>query len=163
MLALVALLAIAPPLYRFVVAFQVRRLFGSLNRHDWQPVLEGLAPEFIYRFHGETSISGVRRRRETVDAWFQRVFRILPDARFELQDLMVAGPPWNTRVATHATISGNLPDGAPYENTFKQRIALSWGKVSSIETVEDTQKLDRAMRALAANGFEEAVAAPLND
>jgi hypothetical protein len=66
-------------------------------------------------------------------------------------------------VATHATISGNLPDGAPYENTFKQRIVLSWGKVSSIETVEDTQKLDRAMRALAANGFEEAVAAPLND
>ena len=163
MLALAALLALAPPLYRLAVGLQIRRVFAGLNRHEWRLVTEGLADEFTYHFHGDTSISGVRHKRETVDAWFERVFRIVPDAHFDIQDVMVAGPPWNTRVATHARISGHLADGAPYSNDFKQRVVIRFGKVSSIETVEDTQKLDRAMQALAASGFEEAVAAPLND
>jgi ketosteroid isomerase-like protein len=161
--ALVLLVALAPPLYRLGVGAQIRRLFASLNRHDWSPVTANLASEFTYEFHGDTAIGGVRRRRETVDAWFERVFRVLPDARFELRDVVVGGPPWNTRVAIHASIAGNLADGTPYSNVFQQRVVVRWAKVRSIETIEDTQKLDRAMRALAASGFEEAVAAPLVD
>jgi ketosteroid isomerase-like protein len=162
-LALAVLAALAPPLYRLAVQVQLRRLFKALSRHDYEPILAGLADEFTYHFHGETAISGTRSRRETVGAWFERVFRIVPDARFDVQDLMVAGPPWNTRVATHVRISGNLADGTPYFNDFKQRIVIRFAKVTSIETIEDTQKLDRALQALGAKGFEEAVAAPLVD
>jgi ketosteroid isomerase-like protein len=163
MVALAVLLVLVPPLYRFAVGFQIRRIFRSLSRGDWQPVLDSLAPEFTYLFHGDTSISGLRRRRETVDAWFRRLYRILPSPRFEPEDIVVGGPPWNTRVAALATISGDLADGTPYRNTFMQRVTIRFGRVTAIETVEDTQRLERAMQALAATGFDEAVAPPLTD
>jgi ketosteroid isomerase-like protein len=154
---------VVPPLYRRAVAWQVRRLFGRLNQGDWGAVNAGLANDFVYRFHGETAIGGVRRTLPTMEAWWQRMFRILPAPRFEILDVMVTGPPWATRVATHGTIAGTLPDGTPYDNTFMQRATARFGKLVAIETLEDTQRLDRAMTALAATGFDEAVAAPLED
>lgn len=160
---LAALAAVVPPLYRAIVAVIVRGYFGELNKGNWQAVNDGLAAEFTYHFHGDHALGGTRRRRATMDAWWQRLFRILPDARWEVQDVLVAGPPWATRVSTHATIRGHLPEGTPYENAFKQRIVLRFGKVVSVETLEDSQRLERAMNALAAKGFEEAVAAPLVD
>ncbi len=163
MLALVLLAAVAPPLYRAVVAAQVRRLFGQLNRGNWHAVNDRLAGEFSYRFHGDTALGGVKRRRATMETWWRRVFAILPNARFEATDVLVAGPPWATRVAVDATISGDLADGTPYTNVFRQKIVLRLGRVVSIETVEDTQRLERALRALGAAGVPEALAAPLND
>ena len=163
LLPLLVVAAVVPPLYRWAVARQVRAMFGELNRGNWAAVNAGLAPEFSYRFHGATSISGLRSTRPTMEAWWRRLFRILPSPWFEVLDVVVAGPPWATRVATHARISGDLADGTPYENVFMQRAVARFGKLVAIETIEDTQKLDRAMAALAANGFEEATAPPLED
>jgi ketosteroid isomerase-like protein len=161
---LVAVLAaLVPPLYRWAVARQVRRMFDALNRGDWSAVNDALASEFSYRFHGDTSIGGLRRRRATMEAWWARMFRILPEPRFEVLDVVVAGPPWATRVATHATIRGTLPDGTPYDNVFMQRVVARFGRLVRVETIEDTQRLDRAMTALAAAGFPEATAPPLED
>ncbi|MEZ7681558.1 hypothetical protein [Rothia aeria] len=38
-----------------------------------------------------------------------------------------------------------------------------WGKVTSIETCEDVQILERALSIVADNGQEEALAEPLED
>ena len=42
-------------------------------------------------------------------------------------------------------------------------MSLSWGRVVSVETVEDLQVLERAPRTVADAGASEALAAPITD
>lgn len=95
--------------------------------------------------------------------WWQRVLDLLPGARFNIQDVLVNGSPWRTRIAVRASISGDLPGGVRYENTVFQFMTLVWGKVLSVETVEDLQVLEHALAAVVENGKPEALAAPIND
>jgi ketosteroid isomerase-like protein len=54
-----------------------------------------------------------------------------------------------------------VPNGDRYENTVFQFMTLAWGKVTSVETVEDLQALERALRIVAESGVEEALASPI--
>jgi hypothetical protein len=58
-------------------------------------------------------------------------------------------------------VSGPLPNGERYENLVFQFMTLRWGKVSSVETVEDLQVLERALQIVAEAGNSEAGAAPI--
>lgn len=60
-------------------------------------------------------------------------------------------------------VSGPLPNGERYENTVFQFMTLRWGKVSSVETIEDLQILERALKVVAASGKPEAIADPILD
>lgn len=88
---------------------------------------------------------------------------LLPGAQFNIRDVLVNGGPWRTRIAVRASISGELPDGTRYENTVFQFMTLVWGKVVSVETCEDLQKLGRALAVVAEAGTTEALAAPITD
>jgi len=57
------------------------------------------------------------------------VFRLFPGVRFEVRDVIVAGWPWNTRVAVRLGIDATLADGSPYRNEAVQWIRLRWGKL----------------------------------
>ena len=50
-----------------------------------------------------------------------------------------------------------------YENEVVQTIDIRWGRIVAITTLEDTQKLVGALERLAAQGVEEAGAAPIED
>lgn len=97
-----------------------------------------------------------------MNRWWERTFRLLPGAKFDVRAVLVNGGPWNTRIAVRSQVSGPLPDGERYENTVYQFMTLKWGKVVSVETVEDLQVLERALRAVADSGNEEALAPPIN-
>lgn len=88
---------------------------------------------------------------------------MLPGAQFQIHDIVLNGSPWRTRVAILTQVSGNLPRGERYENTVMQFLTLSWGKVTSVETIEDLQRLAKALRAVADAGNVEALAAPITD
>ena len=94
--------------------------------------------------------------------WWERTFRLLPGATFDVREVLVNGGPWNTRIAVRSQVSGPLPDGNRYENTVYQFMTLKWGKVTSVETVENLQVLERALRVVADSGNEEALASPIN-
>jgi hypothetical protein len=66
-------------------------------------------------------------------------------------------------VAVRSLVAGELPGGARYENTVFQFLTLSWGRVVSVETIEDLQVLEAALRAVADAGEPEALAEPLTD
>src|SRR4051794_11527327 len=97
-------------MYRMIVAHQVRKAWAHLQRGDWQFIVDQLAPGFTYRFVGDHAIGGTRTSKETMAAWFQRLFRLFPDLRFQLTDVLVAGWPWRTRVVVlvgiEATVDG---------------------------------------------------------
>ena len=149
--------------YTRIVRARVRATFDRINDGDYRTMVDGLAPSFTYRFHGDHALGGVRTSRESMLRWWERVVRLLPGARFEVQDVLVNGGPWNTRIAVRSLVAGDLPDGTRYENTVFQFMTLVWGRVSSVETVEDLQVLERALEAVASVGVEEARAAPIVD
>lgn len=86
-----------------------------------------------------------------------------PASGSTIRDILVNGGPWKTQIAVRARISGDLPGSARYENTVFQFMTLAWGKVVTVETVEDNQVLERALAAVAASGKLEALAAPISD
>jgi ketosteroid isomerase-like protein len=157
-----------PLMYKTIVRAKLRRLFEGASRGHWQPIVDGLADDFSYRFVGNTPLGGVRRTRAAMQAWWTRLLRLFPGAQFLPQAILVEGPPWNTRVMTHMLFCAEVPGAAgspptPYRNEFMQLMHLRWGRITSIVTLEDTQRFVDVLPALAAAGFEDATAAPITD
>lgn len=152
-------------MYHMIVRAKVRGVFASISRGDYEPMLASLAPTFRYKFYGDHALGGERTTVAAVRLWWERIFRMLPDPTFEVREVVVAGWPWNTTVATCVRVSAPLPggDGARYENTVDQFLKMRWGRVTSVETLEDTQLLVRTLDHLAAHGYPEAHAAPITD
>lgn len=148
-------------MYTTIVRATVRNVFAKINHGDYHAMVNGLADEFTYVFHGEHALGGRRTSKGAMIRWWERTLRLLPGAQFALQDVLVNGPPWRTRVATRARVSGSLPDGSRYENTVFQFLTLRWGRVTEVETVEDLQVLQRALAVVAASGVDEALADPI--
>lgn len=148
-------------MYRAIVAAKVRRAWQSMAAHDHAPVLAQFAPRFTYVFVGDHALGGVRTDRAAQDAWFQRLFRLFPEIEFRLRDVLVAGWPWRTRAV--ALIDVHVPIDGGYDNQVAQTIEIRWGRITSITTLEDTQKLERALNWLGANGVPEALADPITD
>jgi len=148
-------------MYQAIVKAKVRRVFDRINQGDYRPMVDGLAEDFVYVFHGEHALGGRRTTREAMVHWWERTLRLLPGARFDIDDILVAGFPWRTRVATRARVTGNLPDGTTYANTVFQFLTLRWGRVTEVETIEDLQVLQRALAAVAASGIDEALSPPI--
>lgn len=150
-------------MYKAIVRAKVRAVFDSINQGDYRVMVDGLAPEFVYEFHGEHALGGRRTTRAAMLRWWERTLRLLPGASFDVQEVLVNGGPWRTRIAMRSFISGDLPDGEHYRNTVFQFMTLRWGRVTEVETVEDLQVLERALAAVAASGVDEAMASPITD
>ncbi|MFT4052021.1 MAG: nuclear transport factor 2 family protein [Microbacterium sp.] len=148
-------------MYKRIVRAKVRAVFDRINEGDYRPMVDGLASEFEYVFHGEHALGGRRTSKEAMVRWWERTLRLLPGARFDIGEILVNGGPGRTRVALRSRVTGTLPGGVAYENTVFQFLTLSWGRVTSVETIEDLQVLERALRAVAAAGVEEALAPPI--
>ena len=147
-------------MYRLIVKKKVRDSFGALSRGEPEAVVRQLDPGVRYTFVGDHALGGTRSSADGVRRWFDRVFRLFPGLTFVPRDVLVGGWPWNTTVLVVADVVGEAA-GEPYANRMNQRLSLSWGRITSIETVEDTQLLVRTLERMAAAGVREAVAAPI--
>ncbi len=150
-------------MYHRFVAAQVRKAFAEITAGNWEAMVQGMAPTFTYRFYGDHALSGERHTHEALRRWWQRAFRLLPETRFTVDEILVSGWPWNTRVATAVTVDCGLADGTRYQNVVNQFIRMRWGKITEVRTLEDTAVLQAALDRLAAAGYSEAHAAPITD
>jgi ketosteroid isomerase-like protein len=144
-------------MHRAIVRRQYRRAWQAMNQHDFEAILAQLAPRFAITFVGDTTLGGTRTSVDAQRAWFQRLFRLLPDARFEMTSMTVDGPPWSARVVGEFTIRATV-HGEPYTNVFVQVVRLRWGKILGYTVYEDSLRFWHACRALARRGVDEAVA-----
>ena len=99
-------------MYRRIVANKIRAIFQEINAGNYQAMIDSLADSFQYRFHGSHALGGTRTSKKTMILWWERVNRLLPGAHFDVQDILVSGYPWRTRVAVLARVSGDLPVGS---------------------------------------------------
>ena len=155
-------------MYRSIVRWRVNGLFDQVNRGNWQAVIDTLGENFIYTFVGNTPLGGTRRTKPAMRAWFQRIYRLVPDAKLHPEMIVVEGVPWNTRVMTYVKFRGTLPkvssaEAVPYENEIMQLMRLKWGRIVSVITIEDTQRFVDILPALSAAGIDDATAPPITD
>lgn len=127
-------------IYRRLVRRQAaagwRRL--SEQRFDETP----LADDMHFRFLGDHPLAADLRGADTVRKWLRNeLFRRLPGLRFVVDETLVEGGPWSTRVATryHTERHGQLV----YRGVYFGRIV--WGKVVEEVILPDTLALVAAL------------------
>lgn len=133
-----------------------------MNRHDYEAIIRQFAPVFEVTFIGDTSLGGTRRTKDAMRRWFERFFRLFPDAHFELRDAAVDGWPWATRIFGSFEIRATVL-GRPYRNVFVQFVRLRWGRIVSYQIFEDSLRFRRAAQEMGERGIAEAIADPIVD
>lgn len=140
-------------MYKTSIRALVRWSTGRLNAGDPEPLLRLAAPDVELSFGGENSWSTMFRAL-TRDRAFHASHRGIDEARafaerfidaglqIVIEDILVNGPPWNTRVAlrAHDFIAG--PGGADeYNNRYVDFIEIRWGRIHRFEVYEDTERV----------------------
>jgi ketosteroid isomerase-like protein len=136
----VALLSLLPALYRWTARSMLRRNLRHLREGDLEPLFSTYADDIRFVFPGHTSWAGEFRGREEVERWVRRVYQV--GLRLEPHEMLVAGPPWDTTVCLRFTDRCTAADGTiVYTNQGMFFGKITWGKITSYEIHEDTEKV----------------------
>jgi ketosteroid isomerase-like protein len=151
-------------MYKTIVRAMVRRNVARLNAGDASPMLKMASRDVQLRFPGDNSWStmfrpavkgraphATHRGLEECRAFADRF--AANGIQFVLEDILVNGGPWNTRVAMR--LHSFLPSavGDTYNNRAIAILELRWGKLVVWEDYEDTERVaawDRASSTAAA-------------
>jgi ketosteroid isomerase-like protein len=126
-------------MYSWLVGRMVRTGWDRLNERDVGAVPYAAGARF--RFPGDSPLAVECRSREEIERWFDRLFERVPDLRFRVEDVVVSGPPWNLRVCTRYTASG---DALGY--SAAQFARIRWGRVTEELLFPDTEAIARQLR-----------------
>ena len=146
-------------IYRLIIEKKVRETFQAVQDHDYDKVLAGVADEGLtHHFAGDNALGGTRHDKQALELWFKRVGTVLPELKFEVTDVLVKGPPWNTKVVARWVATTTLLNGDSYVNPGCHVIGIKWGKACSFDVYEDTQAVTAGLTKQAQSGIDEAVA-----
>ena len=150
-------------MYHALVRRRVRGLFDAVSHGNAEPVLEGFAPEFEHCFLGNTALGGTRRTLPAARRWYERLYRLLPDIRFDVRRIRVSGGPWNTLVLIEWDEANPAPTA--FERTTAGSIwrASNWGRMTQLVICPDTVGLKATLDRLSLAGVAEAGAPPITD
>ncbi|ORX34434.1 hypothetical protein BD324DRAFT_635902 [Kockovaella imperatae] len=142
--------------YHTIVKSIAVKNFEAVNTHDYESILKGCAPNIRHRFGGNHALGGTRNDKEALNKWFHRLGRLYPNLKLTVRDVWVKGWPHDTRVFIRWTAADKFADGTPYDNHGVHVIRLCWGKAVEIDANEDSQVVDKWLRAKMAEGVTEA-------
>jgi len=152
-------------MYKAAVRALVRHGIARLSNGEPEFLLRLASPDAAIAFPGDNSWSGMYRPVEKgrhlhvthrgLDECRAFAERFVNEGlRFEIEDILVNGPPWNTRVVVraHDYIAGT--DGDEYNNRVVAFLEIRWGRLVRWEDYEDTERValwDR-QRAIVSDG-----------
>ncbi len=127
-------------MYRWVARMMIR---SSLRKHqagDVEGLVRSFASDVHFVFGGNNSWATDTRDKAALKDWLRRFHAA--GLKIEVHDILVDGPPWNTRVCMHFTDHVKDADGrVVYENTGVIYGKAKWGKISDYTVFEDTEKV----------------------
>ena len=148
-------------MYRKIARGKLAAAFAGLNEGRVSAITNEFSASAEHYFIGTHALSGMRRTPETIQRWYERLLRLLPDIHFDLHHIHVEGPPWRTLAAVEWSESNTGTDGVRTSNDGMNVVRIRWGKVVSVRIYTDTKVLEATLDRLAAKGTVEAHAAPI--
>lgn len=150
-------------MYHYIVKRNLIRSFQALNRGDYEVITRQFPKKDVsHWFSGEHHpLSGLRRSRSAILAWYERLARLMPDLQFHIEKIAVSGFPWRTTAMLEWTDSLTDRAGTRYANRGVHVLTIRWGKVASLEVFCDTEYLQGYFKALREQGVTEAGEAPI--
>jgi ketosteroid isomerase-like protein len=139
-------------MYKTIVKLMVRRNIARLNAGDASPLLKMASRDVELRFPGDNSWArmfrpvvksraphATHRGIDECQAFADRFAN--EHVQFTLEDILVAGGPWNTRVAMRlVSFIGGAGGIDRYNNRAVAILELRWGKLVAWEDYEDTER-----------------------
>lgn len=139
-------------MYKATVRALIRRSIRMLNEGNYQPALAVFAKDATLAFPGDNSWSRefgdpklgrepfvTHRGTVQLERFLQRY--VGAGIQMTVEDVLVNGPPWNTRVAVQVN-HGIVADGVSiYTNRAVLMATIRWGKIRAQEDYEDTQRV----------------------
>lgn len=143
-------------MYKAAVRALIRRNIRLLNAGRYEPTLAMFAPGATLAFPGDNSWAGMFRtpvksqepfatHRGTAE--IEAFLRRFVDSGIEMhvEDILVNGPPWNTRAAVRVhhgiTEPSEGSDADIYANRAVLMVRVRWGKILEQEDYEDTERV----------------------
>ena len=141
-------------MYKASIRAAMRYSIKKLNQGDYRLMLKMAHPDFELAFPGRNSWATMFRPQETgrqrhathrgvaeASAFAERF--VAEGIQFQIEDILVNGPPWNTRIAVraHNFIAGPQGDGDAYNNRALLFLELRWGRLVRWEDYEDTERV----------------------
>jgi ketosteroid isomerase-like protein len=130
--------------YRWLTGRIVRRRFAEMSRGQFVAVLRLFAEDAHFHYNGRHELGADLHNKAQIAAWFDRAWKLF-DIVFDVHDVVVAGPPWNMRVATRFTARVRAPDGKMFVNPGMQYARIRRGKVTEDRVYPDTQLVAEAI------------------
>jgi ketosteroid isomerase-like protein len=126
-------------MYKAAVRWMIRRNVQALRAGNPEPLIAGYADDAVLVFPGPSSWGGTYKGKEAIRGFMERF--IADGLVGEAHDILVNGPPWNTRVGILFTATATDPSGATvYDNRAILFARANWGKITYQEDFEDTHK-----------------------
>ncbi len=126
-------------MYSWSIGRIVRFLYGKVSNGDLRLPLLGLAKDARFSFPGASSFGGEYAGKPAIAAWMRRFASLHPE--FVVDDVAVAGPPWNMRVSMCFHDRIVAPNGYVYENTGMEYLRIRGGLITEIRVHLDTEKV----------------------
>lgn len=126
-------------MYSWTIGRIVRFLYGKVSNGDLRLPLLGLAKDARFSFPGANSFGGEYEGKPAIAAWMRRFASLHPE--FIVDDVAVAGPPWNMRVSMCFRDRIVAPDGYVYENSGMEYLRIRGGMIKEIRVHLDTEKV----------------------
>lgn len=157
-------------MYKASIRALLRYSINNLNRGDYSLMLKMASPDFELAFPGENSWATMFRPQQRgrarhvthrgIDEAVAFADRFVAEGlQLEIEDILVNGPPWNTRVAlrVHDFAAGDAGEPDVYNNRAVLFLELRWGRLVRWEDYEDTERVaawdrDRARSEHSAHG-----------
>src|SRR5918995_2679840 len=149
--------------FRLGVERNVRATFRRVGQRDYETLLEQTAPSVLHVFPGDHALGGTRHTTEGLRRWFERLFLLFTELRFEIKEVAVRGWPWDATVMVQWENRGRACDGQPYANQGAHVLRLRRGRVIYPHQYLDSQPGAAVCQRVARQGVSEAAAEPVTD
>jgi ketosteroid isomerase-like protein len=139
-------------MYKATVRALIKRSIRHLNAGNYRPLLGMYANDAELVFPGDNflsrqlrspqegrSASPTHRGKAELEAFLRRCVEL--GLQFQVEDILVNGPPWKTRVCVrdHHWILNDGEDA--YANRAAICVVVAWGKIKREEIYQDTERV----------------------
>ncbi|KAL7420965.1 hypothetical protein Q5752_003849 [Cryptotrichosporon argae] len=149
------------PAWHAEVAQRIRQNFDAVEQGDTEALVANWADECTHRFNGTHALGGTRTGKPAVAAWYARMARLMPGAKFDLTDYWITGTPDDIKAVIRWDMAMPVPGGEPFRNHGLHYTRNVRGKCVEQDIVCDSGALATHLAEQAGRGVAEAAAAPI--